>query len=50
MKKILLILIMVNSLFAQNLLVDIDKKMAPGSSESYKKLINTTIENIKQQS
>lgn len=40
MKKIVLLLAFLGSLFAENLLEQIDKNMSPGSSESYKKLIN----------
>ncbi len=39
-KSILLGLLLSGSLFAENLLEQIDKKMSPGSSETYKKLIN----------
>lgn len=39
-KKIVVMFVFVSSLFGENLLEQIDKKMAPGSSESYKKLIN----------
>jgi outer membrane lipoprotein-sorting protein len=40
MKSILVVLTLVSLLMSDNLLEQIDKKMAPGSSESYKKLIN----------
>lgn len=40
MKKIILLLACLSSLFAENILEQIDKNMSPGSSESYKKLIN----------
>ena len=36
-------------LFAQNILEQIDKKMAPGSSESYKKLINIEPDGTKKE-
>lgn len=49
MKKILLSLIVCSSLFAQNILEQIDKKMAPGSSESYKKLINIEPDGTKKE-
>lgn len=40
MKKLLLAIFTLSSIYAQDILVQIDKNMAPGSSESYKKLIN----------
>lgn len=40
MKKLIIAILTVTSIWAQNILVEIDKNMAPGSSESYKKLIN----------
>jgi len=40
MKKLLLTIFTLRSIYAQNILLQIDKNMAPGSSESYKKLIN----------
>lgn len=40
MKKLVFTLLLASSLFGENILQLIDKKMAPGSSESYKKLIN----------
>jgi len=49
MKKSLFILCLVGVLFADNLLVQIDKKLAPGSSESYKKLINIEPDGTKKE-
>lgn len=49
MKKILLTLLMITSIYAQNLLVEIDKKLSPGSSESYKKLINIEPDGTKKE-
>lgn len=40
MKKLIAVTFLAISLFGANLLEQIDKKLAPGSSESYKKLIN----------
>ncbi len=40
MRKLFITIFVVTSIYAQNILVQIDKNMAPGSSESYKKLIN----------
>ena len=40
MKNILILALLSISLFGDNLLVQVDKKLSPGSSESYKKLIN----------
>ena len=40
MKNLLFICLFVGSMFAQNILEQVDEKMAPGSSESYKKLVN----------
>ncbi|MEA3352871.1 MAG: outer membrane lipoprotein-sorting protein [Campylobacterota bacterium] len=48
-KKILAGLLLVSSLFADNILEQIDKKMAPGSSESYKKLINIEPDGTKKE-
>lgn len=49
MKKVFLILSVAVSLFASNILEQIDKKMAPGSSESYKKLINIEPDGAKKE-
>jgi hypothetical protein len=49
MKKILLSLLVIGSVFADNLLVQIDKKLSPGSSESYKKLINIEPDGTKKE-
>jgi outer membrane lipoprotein-sorting protein len=49
MKKILAALVLCSSLFAQNILEQIDKKMSPGSSESYKKLINIEPDGTKKE-
>jgi len=48
-KKLLATLLLTGSLFADNLLQQIDKKMAPGSSESYKKLINIEPDGTKKE-
>ena len=48
-KKLLIGLLFINFLYADNLLVQIDKKMAPGSSESYKKLINIEPDGTKKE-
>ena len=40
MKKIIILLIASISLFANDLLLQVDKNLQPGSNESYKKLIN----------
>lgn len=47
--KLLATVLLSTSLFAQNLLEQIDKKMAPGSSESYKKLINIEPDGTKKE-
>ena len=49
MKKILFALLIVGSLFANNLLVQVDRKLSPGSSESYKKLINIEPDGTKKE-
>ena len=50
MKKVLLLLtFLVSSLFSENLLEKIDKKLSPGSSESYKKLINMEPDGTKKE-
>lgn len=50
MQKVLFILIfIVSSLFSENLLEKIDKKLSPGSSESYKKLINIEPDGTKKE-
>jgi len=49
MKKILLGIFIVGTLFADNLLVQIDKKLSPGDSESYKKLINIEPDGTKKE-
>jgi len=49
MKKLFIIIVVVSSIFAQNILVQIDKNMAPGSSESYKKLINIEPDGTKKE-
>ena len=49
MTKILLSLFIIGSLFADNLLVQVDKKLSPGSSESYKKLINIEPDGTKKE-
>ncbi|MEA2050156.1 MAG: outer membrane lipoprotein-sorting protein [Campylobacterota bacterium] len=49
MKKILLSLSLVGVLFADNLLLQIDKKLSPGSSQSYKKLINIEPDGTKKE-
>ena len=40
MKNLLFVCLFLGSMFAQNILEQVDEKMAPGSSESYKKLVN----------
>lgn len=40
MKKLFIAIVTITSIYGQNILVEIDKKLNPGSSESYKKLIN----------
>jgi len=40
MTKIITLVVLTTSLFASNLLLQIDKNLQPGSSETYKKLIN----------
>lgn len=49
MKNILVVLLLSSVLFADNILEKIDKKMAPGSSESYKKLINIEPDGTKKE-
>ncbi len=49
MKKIFLIICITTFIFADNLLMQIDKKLAPGSSESYKKLINIEPDGTKKE-
>lgn len=49
MKKLLLSLCVSSLLFGSDLLVQIDKKLAPGSSESYKKLINIEPDGAKKE-
>ncbi|MEA3288909.1 MAG: outer membrane lipoprotein-sorting protein [Campylobacterota bacterium] len=48
-KTLLATLLLSTTLFAENLLQQIDKKMAPGSSESYKKLINIEPDGTKKE-
>ncbi|MEA3315837.1 MAG: outer membrane lipoprotein-sorting protein [Campylobacterota bacterium] len=48
-KRLLASIILTTSLFGENLLELIDKKMAPGSSESYKKLINIEPDGTKKE-
>ena len=48
-KKILLGLLFASMVYADNILEQIDKKMAPGSSESYKKLINIEPDGTKKE-
>ncbi|MEA3384509.1 MAG: outer membrane lipoprotein-sorting protein [Campylobacterota bacterium] len=48
-KTLLASLLLTSSLLAANLLEQIDKKMAPGSSESYKKLINIEPDGTKKE-
>ena len=49
MKKLLGLILFASSLFSDNILVQIDKKLAPGSSESYKKLINIEPDGTKKE-
>ena len=49
MKYILLNLAFLSFLFGDNLLQEIDKKMSPGSSETYKKLINIEPDGTKKE-
>ncbi|MEA3512513.1 MAG: outer membrane lipoprotein-sorting protein [Campylobacterota bacterium] len=49
MKTLLISLIVLGSLLADNLLIQIDKKLSPGSSESYKKLINIEPDGTKKE-
>lgn len=49
MKRLLLTLLAAGTLYAQNILVEVDKKLAPGSSESYKKLINIEPDGTKKE-
>lgn len=49
MKKLFLTLLITVSLFGENILEQIDKKMSPGSSESYKKLINIEPDGTKKE-
>ncbi len=49
MQKLLITFCLATVLFADNLLVQIDKKLAPGSSESYKKLINMEPDGTKKE-
>lgn len=49
MKYILLNLVFLSFLFGGNLLEEIDKKMSPGSSETYKKLINIEPDGTKKE-
>ena len=49
MYKLLLTLCFTTFLLADNLLVQIDKKLSPGSSESYKKLINIEPDGTKKE-
>lgn len=48
-KKLLTSLVLTSCLLAQNILEQVDKKMAPGSSESYKKLINIEPDGTKKE-
>jgi len=49
-KKVLLVLLLLSSsLLSDNLLVEVDKKLAPGSSEIYKKLINIEPDGTKKE-
>ncbi len=49
MNKVLFSLIIAGSLIADNLLVQVDKKLSPGSSQSYKKLINIEPDGTKKE-
>lgn len=49
MKKLLVGLLLSGILFADNILEQIDKKMSPGSSETYKKLINIEPDGTKKE-
>lgn len=50
LKKVLFTLLFLTTwLFSENLLVTIDKKLSPGSSESYKKLINIEPDGTKKE-
>jgi outer membrane lipoprotein-sorting protein len=49
MKKLLVGLLLSSVLFADNILEQIDKKMSPGSSETYKKLINIEPDGTKKE-
>jgi len=48
-RKVVLGLLTVTTLYSQNLLVEIDKKLSPGTSESYKKLINIEPDGTKKE-
>ncbi|MEA3498853.1 MAG: outer membrane lipoprotein-sorting protein [Campylobacterota bacterium] len=48
-KKLILIVAFTSLIFADNLLVQVDKKLSPGSSESYKKLINIEPDGTKKE-
>lgn len=49
MKKLLLIVFVIVNMFASDLLLQIDKNLQPGSSESYKKLINIEPDGTKKE-
>lgn len=49
MKKLFLLALLFNVLFASDILLEVDKKMSPGSSESYKKLINIEPDGTKKE-
>lgn len=49
MKWIIIQLTLLSCLFGENILQEIDKKMAPGSSETYKKLINIEPDGTKKE-
>lgn len=49
MKNLLFICLFLGSMFAQNILEQVDEKMAPGSSESYKKLVNIEPDGTKKE-
>ena len=49
MKHLLILSFIISSIFAQNILEQVDEKMAPGSSESYKKLVNIEPDGTKKE-
>ena len=49
LQKIILSLCIIGNLFADSLLEQVDKKLSPGSSESYKKLINIEPDGTKKE-